>query len=38
MIPACYGLFDYHDGYCCYECPWRWQCEDYTEYLEEDYY
>ena len=37
MIPDCYGLFDYYDGYCCYECPLSWQCEDYTEYLDEDY-
>ena len=36
MIYSCFGDFDILDYYC-YECPWHWQCEDYTEYFEEDY-
>lgn len=33
----CFGFFDYFDP-CCYNCPYSRRCEEYTEYLEGDYY
>lgn len=27
---GCYGWFDEFDEYCCFWCPYSFECEDYT--------
>lgn len=27
-MPKCFKNFDYMDDYCCYECPYSFECEN----------
>ena len=36
--PSCFGDFDYWSDYCCFYCPYSYECEDEYYGYYDDYY